>query len=294
MPPLPLVLPWSSLPDLEAVAALHGRSVASLVAELASFPRGVSGWALVGEHAIVAAGLLVDHPDVPNVALAQLVRDPALPPESVLPMLDWLEAHGRTGGASRCRVSLMKAPGVGDVLAERGYQITERFLRMELGATRRPPGPLAEGLRLTSLAEVGTPAFLVMSNAAFAHVPGALPMSEEDWSSIAAGEGYRDELLAIVVDADGPCGFVRCEHQGSVGEIEAVGVAERLRRRGLGCWLLREAAERLRRAGCERIQLYVAETNEAARELYLGEGYRVVEVRESWERASATQAQRAL
>lgn len=281
---LPLVIPWSSLPDLEAVAGLHDRSAASLVAEEAGFPRGVSGWALLGTERVVAAGLLVDHPDAPNVALAQLVRDTSLPADSVVPLLDWLEARGRTGGCTSARVSLMKAPGVGAVLTERGYRLTERFLRMELGDRRRPAGPGAPGLRQVSLAEIGVTTFLELSNQAFARVPGALPLSEEDWASIASGDGYREDLLSIVTDRQGPCGFVRCELAESVGEVEAVGVADRQRGRGLGRWLLRHGAELLATAGAEKVQLYVAESNEAARKLYLSDGYRVVEERESWER----------
>ncbi len=209
---------------------------------------------------------------------------PALAPRCVVPLLDWLEARGRAGGARMARVSLMKAPGVGGVLADHGYRLTERFLRMELVQAREQPGPLPDGLRLTTLEQVGVPAYLTLSNASFDGVPGALPLSEDDFGAISSGPGFRDDLVAVVVDGEHPAAFCCCMLNEGVGEVDAVGVGVPWRGRGLGRWLLRWAAARLEAVGADKAQLYVAESNEPARELYLSEGFAVVEERESWER----------
>ena len=123
-----------------------------------------------------------------------------------------------------------------------------------------------------------------MSNAAFVAVPGALPLSVQDWHALASSPGYREDLLGIVVDRQGPAAFIRCELDAGTGEIDAVGVAPRRCGQGLGRWLLLWGQARLASHGVTRFRIFVAESNTPAHELYLSEGYAVIETRESWER----------
>ena len=249
---------------------------------MAAFPEGVSGLALCEGERVLAAALLVDHPSWSALALARLALDPDIPPEAALPLLAWAEA---CAGARGLRVSLHRAPGVGALLAGRGFALTERFLLMRLDGPAAEPGPPPAGTRPIAAADLDVDAFLAMSNAVFEGVPGALPMSPAGWAALVAGEAFRPSLLHVLADPDGPVGFARGELGAEgAGVVEAVGVASRGRGRGLGRWLLRSCQRALAEAGARRHELLVAESNAPACALYRAESYRVREARESWER----------
>ena len=281
---MPTVIPWSQLPDLSLVAPLFQRTPAALADRQAGFPANVRGVALVGDAGVEAAAIRVADEDAGAFVLAQLSRNPALPPERSLPLVAWGESQARVLGIASIRVSLFGAPGLGPLLAARGYALTERFLRLVLVGEPRAAGALPPGFRIASLAEVGLERFLAMSNAAFATVPGALPLSAEDWNDMARGPGYREDLLCVLADAKGPVGFARSEVEGRVGTIDALGLDPCVRGRGLGRWLLRWSGRALRSAGCTELDLWVAESNAPARALYLSGGYQLEKARESWER----------
>jgi ribosomal protein S18 acetylase RimI-like enzyme len=279
------VIPWSELPDLAEVAPLFQRTAAALADRQAGFPANVRGVALLGDDGVEAAAIRVVDVAEGAFVLAQLARDPALAPSRALPMVTWGEEQARALGIANMRVSLFGAPGLGPLLAARGYALTERFLRLVLVGEPPSPGALYPGFRIVSLADVGLERFLAMSNAAFATVPGALPLSVEDWKVMARGPAYRADLLCVLADAAGPVGFARSEIEGRVGSVDALGLHPRVRGRGLGRWLLRWSGRALRAAGCAEVDLWVAESNAPAHALYLSEGYQLEKARESWELA---------
>ncbi len=280
---MPHVIPWSELPNLDEVAPLYGRTPAALADRAAGFPVDVSGHALVGERGVEAAAIRVL--DAGACVLAQLARAPGLPPEQALPLVEQGERWTRAHGAERLRVSLWGTPDLGPLLAARGYVLTERFLRLLLPGPAMAPGSLPAGVRPSALRDVGVERFLAMSNAAFATVPGALPLTVDDWNLLAASPGYRQDLLCVLVDERGPLAFVRSELEGSTGSIDALAVDPRGRSLGLGRWLLRWSAQALLAVSCEAVDLWVAESNTPALRLYESEGFRLDKVRESWERA---------
>jgi ribosomal-protein-alanine N-acetyltransferase len=282
---MPSVIPWSALPHLLAVAPLYHRTASALADRQAGFPANVQGFALLGSRRVEAAAIRVLDPAAGAFVLAQLVRDPTQPPQRALPLVRWGEREASAAGLGRIRVSLFGAPGLGPLLAARGYALTEHFLRLVLQGALEPPGPLPPGLRTVSLDDVGLEAFLAMSNAAFSTVPGALPLSVDDWKDMARSPGYREDLLCVLADREGPVGFARGELEGSTGSIDALALAPRARRRGLARWLLRWSGQALLALGCAEVDLWVAESNTAARGLYESQGFVLEKSRESWERA---------
>lgn len=280
---MPRVMPWSELPNLQEVACLYGRTPAALADRVAGFPAGVTGYALVGEHDVLAAAIRVQEDG--SCVLAQLVRAPGLPPEHALPLVDYGQRWARAQGAARLRISLWGTPDLGPLLAARGYALTERFLRLLSTGTGSLPGPLPAGVRPAGLGIVGVERFLAMSNAAFATVPGALPLSTPDWNTMASSPGFREDLLCVLVDDRGPLAFVRSEIEGSTGCIDALAVDPRGRGMGLGRWLLRWSGRALLAQGCLAVDLWVAESNTPALRLYESEGFLLDKARESWERA---------
>jgi len=280
---MPTVIPWSELSDLTDVAALYDRTPEGLEAMTVGWPTSVQGFALVSVRGVLAAALRVVGDG--SLTLAQLARDPVLPPRRALPLVAWGEDQARERGVQRLRVSLMGAPGLGPLLDARGFALTERFLRLVLDGDPAAPGPLPAGVRAVGMDEVGIERFLAMSNAAFATVPGALPLSPDDWASMVEGPGFREDLLHILADAAGPLGFVRSEIEGRTGTVDALALDPRGRGRGLGRWLLRWSAHALRAQQVATVDLWVAESNTPAKGLYEGDGYRQVLARESWERS---------
>ncbi len=280
---MPRVVPWSALSTLAGVAALYERTPESLAAMAASWPAGVRGVALVSVRGVLAAAICARGPE--SLSLAQLARDPVLQPERALPLIAWGEQQAREHGAPTLRVSLKAAPGTGRVLEARGYRLTERFLRLVLDGDAPDPGPLPDGVRAAALSELALDRFLAMSNAAFATVPAALPMTAADWAAIASGPAYREDLLRVLLDPSGPLGFVRAEVEDRTGTIDALGLVPRARGRGLGRWLLRWCGRALQAQDLTTVDLWVAESNTPALRLYEGDGYHRVLARESWERA---------
>jgi [ribosomal protein S18]-alanine N-acetyltransferase len=80
----------------------------------------------------------------------------------------------------------------------------------------------------------------------------------------------------VLLAATPPLGFACAVVVATVCELRRIGVAASARGTGLGRSLLLEVIDRARRAGCEHVQLEVAEANVAARSLYDAHGFRVV------------------
>jgi ribosomal-protein-alanine acetyltransferase len=73
-------------------------------------------------------------------------------------------------------------------------------------------------------------------------------------------------------------------------ELLAVGVLPEARRQGLGRRLLEHVIEAVRASGGRRVLLEVARSNTAARRLYEGAGFRLLDVRRGYYRATGDDA----
>lgn len=86
------------------------------------------------------------------------------------------------------------------------------------------------------------------------------------------------ELSCLVFDRNTPCAIALVTRRPvTTGYVLALGVIPSYQRRGLGRALIKEVAERVRGAGLGRTELTVAAENLAARALYDGLGFRVVD-----------------
>lgn len=80
--------------------------------------------------------------------------------------------------------------------------------------------------------------------------------------------------LFLVAEAEGVVvGTAMAGYDGHRGWLYAVAVAEGLRRSGIGSALIEEAETRLRRRGCQKINLQIREGNEAVAAFYRRHGY---------------------
>lgn len=110
---------------------------------------------------------------------------------------------------------------------------------------------------------------------------------------LAAGyPSYGDEALRlraeagarqwVAVEGEAVLGFAQLEGCAPEAELHLVVVAPEARGRGIGRGLLETAQAALSAEGMDRVFLEVAESNEAARALYAGLGYRQVGRRASY------------
>lgn len=277
---------WSLLPSLTPIARLVGMAPADLAIEVAGFPEGIYGVAMLRGEEPVAAGLLVEprvNPDG-SAALAWLGAQPDAGAELVA-LLDWFEATVPPLGATSLGVSVRSAPAAAALLTTRGYHVANAMIRMEPG-TLRPPGPLPTGLAERTLKDVGPGAWMIIANEAFAEVPFGVQSTLEEVERLVAMPGFDPTLLRFICDAQGPVAYFRgvLWAEGG-GEVEAVGTLRRARGQGLGRWALRRGAELLHARGASPVFLQVAETNVRAHGLYVSEGWAEVSRRVVWERA---------
>jgi ribosomal protein S18 acetylase RimI-like enzyme len=279
------MVPWSSTPDWAPIAALLGRDVAALRAEVAALPDGIEGVALLEDGALAAVGLWIEKglAETGRCALTWL----AGPAPAALALVETMEARARAAGARTLRVVERDAPGVGVALEARGYQPSDAVVGMR--RTRpRPPVALPAGLTEVGLDEVGLEAWAALENDAFAGVGFTTPVTADDGARIVASPGFDPKLLRFVVDADGAVGLlhgvVAPEREGE-HEVETIAVASRARRRGLGQWLLRRCEALLEAEGARDVVLRVAASNAPALALYRAEAWVERWRRGAWERA---------
>ncbi len=281
--PLELVA-WSSARDWALIAALLGRDLAALRAEVAALPDGIEGVALMEDGAPAAVGLWVAKgvAETGRCALTWL----AGPAPAALAIVEAMEARARGMGARTLRVVERDAPGTGAELEARGYRPADAVVGMR--RTRpRPPLGLPDGLAEVGLEQVGLEAWAALENDAFAGVGFTVPVTADDGARIVASPGFDPKLLRFVVDAEGALGLLRGvvapEREGE-HEVETIAVASRARRRGLGRWLLRRCEALLDAAGAREVVLRVAASNAPALALYRAEGWVERWRRGAWER----------
>jgi mycothiol synthase len=136
------------------------------------------------------------------------------------------------------------------------------------------------------------PAWVALSNAAFADHPTPLQLDLErtlaDWHAWPT----QDEDLLLLLDRDGRLAGSCCTEpkrrpEGGVqpaAEIWTIAVRPDLQGRGLGRQLVRWGVVRLRGLGVETVTLTVNARNESALGLYESEGFHRVASRERWAR----------
>jgi [ribosomal protein S18]-alanine N-acetyltransferase len=121
----------------------------------------------------------------------------------------------------------------------------------------------------------------------------------DPWSESGVAETlHNGTSLGLVAEARGRlAGYLLARMIAGEAEILTLAVVPWARRRGLGRALLDAALERLAAVGNRAVFLEVRESNEGARELYLGAGFRPVGVRPGYyrkPRESALVLRRAL
>ena len=86
------------------------------------------------------------------------------------------------------------------------------------------------GHRERTLPEIGDDRYLEVGNAAFEGVPGAFPLTREDFAKVRSEPGFVEDLIRVVEDGEGPVGFLRgALAPGHAGEVEAIGLLPRAR-----------------------------------------------------------------
>jgi len=288
--PSPTVVFWDDLPDLAVPALLLGQHPRELATELAGFPAGVRGVALVSNSGVLAIGLFVPASvgGGGRCALARLATPAGASPHDALALVSWAEEQARREGATVFEVVERAAPGLGPLLAADGFRPADAMVRMRRDA-RRPVPPLPAGLREATLLEIGAAGWAALASAAFQGIAFSPAVSEVDTARQAAEPGFDEGLLRFVRDEAGPLGFLRgiLSHDGT-GEVDSIGLLPRARGRGLGRWLLRRCEELLDLRQAREVVLRVAAANEVAFALYRAEGYAEVGRWTAWERAVST------
>jgi ribosomal protein S18 acetylase RimI-like enzyme len=95
--------------------------------------------------------------------------------------------------------------------------------------------------------------------------------------AIPAKLAVQPELLLVAVSDGKPVGTVMAGYDGHRGWLYAVAVAVAHQRSGIGTMLVREAEQRVRALGCEKVNLQVRASNQAVISFYRGLGYEVEE-----------------
>lgn len=154
-------------------------------------------------------------------------------------------------------------------------------------------GDVLAGARIRQLRPEDLPAVLRIEEASF----------EAPWSEWAFRALFR-RRDAVLLAAELPAGVDREDGEGAwtmvgyaaawfasgEGELGDLAVAPDARRRGVGRALVRAVKEETRRRGGTGLFLQVRESNEAARSLYLDEGFKRVGRRKRYYRSPAEDA----
>ncbi len=156
------------------------------------------------------------------------------------------------------------------------------------------------GIALREAGALDVPLIAAMHAECFADGAGGGVWDEAAIAAILSLPGSYGLLAAVAaehgpgVGAMVPAGFVLARTLVGEAEILSLGVSVGWRRRGAARALLHAAMRRARKAGARRTLLEVAEDNLAARALYAGEGFVMVNRRPSYYRRSGAPAAAAL
>ena len=113
-------------------------------------------------------------------------------------------------------------------------------------------------------------------NAAFRHMREALGIKPYDWFSEGGALLKENPDVYLFIDEGELVGSVGCYGN----EIDDLFVCDKFRNRGYGRKLLIWAMNKMISKGCEKIMLHVAEWNKGAVQMYLNEGFVIVQKEE--------------
>jgi [ribosomal protein S18]-alanine N-acetyltransferase len=91
----------------------------------------------------------------------------------------------------------------------------------------------------------------------------------------------------VALEAEECVGYAFASIAGGTADLDRIAVVAHSRRRRVGTALLDAVVERVRGDGCDRLLLEVADTNTAARELYLSRGFCELSRRRAYYRSHA-------
>jgi ribosomal-protein-alanine N-acetyltransferase len=91
----------------------------------------------------------------------------------------------------------------------------------------------------------------------------------------------------VALEAEECVGYAFATMAGTTADLDRIAVVAHSRRRRVGTALLDGVVERVRGDGCDRLLLEVADTNTAARELYLSRGFSELSRRRAYYRSGA-------
>lgn len=119
---------------------------------------------------------------------------------------------------------------------------------------------------------------LVKAGFTHAHVLAVLQQGcfpDDHWSAdfILSLLEHPGTFAVLALDGEDPVGFVLARAAGGDGEILAIGVANAVRRRGIGRLLVHAAVAGTTERGATAVFLEVAEDNDGARALYSAAGF---------------------
>jgi ribosomal protein S18 acetylase RimI-like enzyme len=224
---------------------------------------GVIGWIAGGDGEYFGAPLLA--------------RDPA----TAAVLVDDVVARARAAGAAWIRIG---CGGDGDprraALVERGFAVALQFLTYTCAAARRAAAIPAELVRVP-LAEVAPAVLQALHDATFASVDNSLPISPGEVRHLQARawpdasgvwmDGARAAAFLVLLRERAPADHV---------VIDAIGVGDAWRRRGIGRALVDHAIDAAARDGAREVRALIASTNRASRALHEAAGLRVASTRD--------------
>lgn len=114
----------------------------------------------------------------------------------------------------------------------------------------------------------------------------------DPWTEAGIRETLQYETARAFIAGDGTriVGYVLARISGKEGEILDLAVLPEMRRRGIARQLLAETWNALAAGGVKEVYLEVRESNSPAIELYRGEGFRPVGIRQRYYRSPAEDA----
>lgn len=197
--------------------------------------------------------------------------------------------HGlrEAGAATRIRVTTgARESHVTRVLQELGFTAHSEFLELSRD-TRELAAPDLAPLRWCALADADPARLLALYNATFREVPNTtlLELSDLEWQ-------LRDafaEASSVIADDERLAGYlIAMRHEGGPEphvEIEAAGVDDAYRRRGLGRAMIARALAATRRAALPELRALVSSLNTGSLELHRASGFDVRYRRYQWQLA---------
>lgn len=168
-------------------------------------------------------------------------------------------------------------------LAHLGFQVERYSFVLELPNPAPARVELPPGFKIVPVSAndpVRQGQYIALINRSFAGLTGHLDLTEDVMQTWYEEQIYLEDGIQMLLEGDRPIGTVsvsRDYENRSAGEIGGLSVAPDRRGQGLGRLLLRHGVAFARGQGLSPIFLSVNGENRSALDLYLGEGFHLVE-----------------